>query len=456
MKRRVSLLLALFAIFFSLGFSAAPLTAQKKPDRKALLQAYEKMAANIEKNDVDGHLTLAIWCLNNGLKTKAIRHLKRVLKIDPSNVKAHKLLGHVYFKGKWMTPKEKKKLVKKLEEERRKKLGLVKYKGKWVTKAEMAKMKAGFVKVGDQWYSPEDAKKIKAGYVRHPETGEWIKKEDLPKAQQGMFLVEGKWVSTQEADQYHSDWAHPWILTTTHYKVFTNLPWREAKLRRNDVEIIYLRLKNIMEGLEPQRAQRMNVYIFATQGDYNTYGSKYGTAYSSVSGGWFSQNDENLPAVCLWDKDFGKINLPHALALQYQFFLYLQAGMKDCPLWFYAGVACYCDRFYDAQVLRKWGAENIVRAGGVANYGRSWFSSFALSPDAFKASQKLLKDAGFLICYVRDSGDKIALKYWKQFWEGIKKGGKPRTLVRPIYRLESHLARSNKKIRAFFQKILTG
>ena len=264
MKRRASLLLALFAIFFSLGLSAAPLAAQKKPDRKALLQAYEKMAANIEKNDVDGHLTLAVWCLNNGLKTKAIRHLKRVLKIDPSNVKAHKLLGHVYFKGKWMTPKEKKKLVQKLEEERRKKLGLVKYKGKWVTKAEMAKMKAGFVKVGDQWYSPEDAKKIKSGYIRHPETGEWIKKEDLPKAQQGMFLVEGKWVSTQEADQYHSDWAHPWILTTTHYKVTTNLPWSEAKLRRNDVEIIYLRLKNIMEGLEPQRAQRMNVYIFAT------------------------------------------------------------------------------------------------------------------------------------------------------------------------------------------------
>ncbi len=456
MKRYVSAALVFLAFFFVLGLSAAPLQAQKKPDKKALLQAYEKMASDLEKDDLDGHLDLAVWCLANGLKSKAVRHLKRVLKIDPSNVKAHKLLGHVYYKGKWMTEREKAKLVKKEEEARRKALGLVKYKGKWVTKDEAAKMKAGFVKVGDQWYSPQDAKKVKAGFVRHPETGEWIKKEDLPKAQQGMFLVEGKWVDVGEANNYHSDWSHPWILTTEHYKVWTNLPWSEAKLRKADVEAVYVRLKNVMEGLEPRRAERMNVYIFATQGDYNTYGSKYGTSYSSVSGGWFAQADENLPAVCLWDKNFGKINLPHALALQYQFFLYMGAGLKECPLWFYAGVAVYCDRFFDAQVLRKWGAENIVRAGGVANYGRSWFSRYALSPDAFKASQKLLKDAGFLICYVKDSGDKIALKYWKQFWEGIKKGGKPRTLVRPIYRLESHLAKSNKKIRAFFQKILTG
>ena len=45
---------------------------------------------------------------------------------------------------------------------------------------------------------------------------------------------------------------------------------------------------------------------------------------------------------------------------------------------------------------------------------------------------------------------------WKEFWAGVKKGGRPRTLMRPLYKLEAHLTRNNKEIKAYFQKILTG
>lgn len=449
--RALAAVLALLA--FTAGFAAH--ASAQPPDRKALLETYMAKAKEIAKDDVAGHYQLAVWCRSNGLEKEATRHLNRVIALDPKHTEARQLLGHVFHDGKWMTKEERAKAEEKALAAERAAKGLVKYKDEWVPKEDLEKLKAGFEKVDGEWVSPEDAKAMKEGLVRHPETWEWIKKEDLGKAEKGMFVVGGKWVTKEEADKHHSSWANAWQISTPHYLLTTNLPWDKARPLKYELESVYMRLRNIFETVEPMRAERMNVYVFATPGDYNAYGNEFGDDYSSISGGWFSMADEKQPAVCLWDDNFGKIYLPHALALQYQTFTYAKAGFTAMPYWFVAGVATYCDRFWDAS-LRKWGCENIVSQGGVANYGKSWFTGFKLAADFVEASQKNLRDAGFLVCYALHGGDEKATALWKGFWEAFKAAKKPNELIKYVHQLEAHFTQSNKDIRNYFQQVLTG
>ena len=60
-------------------------------------------------DDAEGLLGLAQWCRERGLKTEGVECARACLKAEPdaeSAGKAHKFLGHVRYKGQWMTPAE--------------------------------------------------------------------------------------------------------------------------------------------------------------------------------------------------------------------------------------------------------------------------------------------------------------------------------------------------------------
>ncbi len=68
-------------------------------------------------NDAAGLIELAEWCGERGLKAEGVACARACLKADPDTEtaeKAHKLLGHVRYKGEWMTPAE---AVEKKQEE---------------------------------------------------------------------------------------------------------------------------------------------------------------------------------------------------------------------------------------------------------------------------------------------------------------------------------------------------
>jgi len=66
-------------------------------------------AATIPNDDAKGLYELAKWCRSKGLKVEAAQLARKSLTADaaaPCAGKAHLLLGHVRYKGEWMTPTE--------------------------------------------------------------------------------------------------------------------------------------------------------------------------------------------------------------------------------------------------------------------------------------------------------------------------------------------------------------
>jgi len=69
----------------------------------------QKKRATIADADAVGLYELARWCLSKRLKDEARRLAEASLKADPNGKfaeKAHRLLGHVRYKGEWMTREE--------------------------------------------------------------------------------------------------------------------------------------------------------------------------------------------------------------------------------------------------------------------------------------------------------------------------------------------------------------
>ena len=68
-----------------------------------------KKTATVKADDAEGLLKLAVWSSERGLKAEAVELARACLKAKPEPecaAKAHELLGHVLYKGEWMTPAE--------------------------------------------------------------------------------------------------------------------------------------------------------------------------------------------------------------------------------------------------------------------------------------------------------------------------------------------------------------
>jgi len=72
-------------------------------EKKALpRETYEKKAAEIAKDDAEGHYLLALWCREQGLGRECELELEKVIKIEPDHAAARRLLGYERKEGKWI------------------------------------------------------------------------------------------------------------------------------------------------------------------------------------------------------------------------------------------------------------------------------------------------------------------------------------------------------------------
>lgn len=86
---------------------------------------YRQRAASLEPDDGAGWLALGRWAREHDLETNAREAFENVLAVDPTNVSAHRALGHVQLEGRWMT-----------REEGYEARGYVRFEGTWVTPEE--------------------------------------------------------------------------------------------------------------------------------------------------------------------------------------------------------------------------------------------------------------------------------------------------------------------------------
>jgi hypothetical protein len=82
----------------------------------------------IDADKADDHYRLAMWCRRNGLPKQGSLLLDKTLELDPDHERARGTLGHVNFKGVWLTAAA---AVDASMAER----GFLRYQGRWYTEA---------------------------------------------------------------------------------------------------------------------------------------------------------------------------------------------------------------------------------------------------------------------------------------------------------------------------------
>jgi hypothetical protein len=83
------------------------------------------------RDSAEQEYALGAWCEENGLTGPAQVHFQETLRLDPRHELAHKKLGHVLHDGRWIT-----------YDELRRSRGLVKYRGKWISPEEKREIDA--------------------------------------------------------------------------------------------------------------------------------------------------------------------------------------------------------------------------------------------------------------------------------------------------------------------------
>lgn len=127
--------------------------------------------------DVPGLVAVHDWGKRAGFTTDLAEVWRRVLQLEPGNVRARKALGHVLVGKTWMSPEEKAAADLAAHETAMRAKGLVPYEGRWVTPKEKEALERGLVRDGDEWVTEE---------VFHTRRGE--------------RKVDGRWVRVGEAE----------------------------------------------------------------------------------------------------------------------------------------------------------------------------------------------------------------------------------------------------------------
>ena len=109
-----------------------------------------------QAKDAPGLSDLAAWAKGKGFKSEVELVWKKVLELDPQNVKARKALGHVRVGAVWMTPEEKAAADKAAADAAQRAKGLVEHDGRWVTPQEKEALEKGLMKDGDEWVSEDE------------------------------------------------------------------------------------------------------------------------------------------------------------------------------------------------------------------------------------------------------------------------------------------------------------
>ena len=133
--------------------------------RSPAVEEYVTRAREIP-HTAEAHQQLADWCSSRQLKAQRVEQLELLLELEPDNEAIHRAIGHVRYKGEWLS-----------REESMAKQGYVQHKGKWITQlelellekteAERAAEQEWFPKVKQWsgWLSGRDTRRVSEGLL---------------------------------------------------------------------------------------------------------------------------------------------------------------------------------------------------------------------------------------------------------------------------------------------------
>jgi hypothetical protein len=412
------------------------------------------------KGDAAKLWKLVNWCEANSLNKEKRSCLRELIKLDPDDVKARELLGHVEHDGKWFPSKKKRDAyIKKQERERAKQLekeakekGWVKWKDGWADPADIPYLEKGWERdETGQWYDPIEVKRLEEGWVQQDRT--WVSPEEIPNIDKGLWKCGDEWLTLEQANEYHSEVGKWWEIPGAHFVLLTTLPREHATEAIIQIDGAYRELVRIF-GTGPAVQPDVVVlnspdqYGAFAAGDQNNRGVEV-EGLSSVHGAffadaWFDIEGKRFfgTGVSYWDTSneagnrFGKLFARHAAGLAFiegidpspktikalfassapRYDIDKFYGEKLLPRWFREGAASYAERYYadpsvgpngDTARLRKWSVSNILNRGGLDPLADIF--KMNLTADGSTDSAKLMNEAGLLVAFMLD-GDCKPLK----------------------------------------------
>jgi hypothetical protein len=451
-------------------------TEVQADDGADILEEYKKRRARAE-GDAEKLWALADWSEANGLEKEFRSCLRAIVKIDDTDKRAHELLGHTFYDGRWFTSKRKYESYKKKrevqlrkEEERRAKAeGLVRHGDKWVHPDDLARLERGLIQDEDgNWINPEEQKKLADGWVR--QDLEWISPEEKSKIDEGLWKCGDMWLGLEEANAYHAEFDKWWRIPGEHFIVYSTCTREIAKQALDNADQTQRDLIRIF-GVRPQTKPHFLVLNSAEQ--YGRFASgdaatqRPGTeskGLSSVHGAFFADFwfdiDMELGkvtytggGVSYWDSSmsggdmYGRLWARHAAAQSFiqgidssaealhkmqtnpsPGFIEEFWSEKKIPRWFRYGAAAYSERYFVDQFVkaggnplwaREWSVGNIAGQGGLDPLDRIF--ECEITVDDTRGSAKLINEAGLLVAFLLDGGCAPLTEEHGRLKEAIKK-----------------------------------
>lgn len=475
------LLPALFVALACLGTGpsrvslASPGAPTVQDDRQAEFE--KRMAA--AKGDRAALWKVHEWTEAFGMTKESRQVLRAILEIDDGDTKAHELLGHVQYDGKWF-PNEKKKLEyqEQKEAEEAKAKGYVRYKDAWVDPKDIPFLEKGWVK-DDQgrWVDPEEYAKITGGWVKQDLV--WVSPEEKPKMEEGLWKCGDQWLPLAEANTYHSKFGQWWQIPGRNFVLWTTVERSVAEKALNEIETSLADLTTFF-GVEIQNPPHLLLLNSLEQYNSMAAGSA-AMAYESFGfsggyGGFFADLwvDATLGkylgcGVGYWDASneagnrFGRHGVRFAAGASYveaidpspkalekllasfsgkknarydptKFPLQAFYTEKRLPFCLRYGAAAFFERYFidrtaganaDVHWARHWSVQNIERRGGLDPMQRilDFAPTESMQGDLERAG-KMISQCGLLISFILHGNCapvQAAHRTWK---EAFMAGGK--------------------------------
>lgn len=408
--------------------------------KKTKDQLYEEMLKNTDSRDTTALMKLVKWCKENRMSSKASRHLKQIISLDPNHVEAREMLGYVKFEGRWVTKKEKEKLEQEADAREKEAAGLVKYNGEWLPKEDVEKLKAGLVKYEGNWVTAEEKERLENNLVLYE--GEWIPAEDAEKRKQGLFKVDDNWVSKQDADRYHSNWETPWRLQSEHLLFVANLPHDMVQNFLAEGEGTYKEAAKLF-GIEPNLTEaKLIIFVLSDLDTYNAIGNQIGaderSSYYSVYVLEESPEMGSIAVTYFINEQFTMGLVRHAVSELFFKNLELKEAI---PEWFVKGFASCRERFFHPKYV-SWSKKRLISQGGPVKL-KQYFGSFGFT-------EREILHAGLLQSFMESADVPGSVK--DRMSEVVAAVKANKKIAVAFAKLETLLVKSEKQFLAYYDK----
>ncbi|MFN0243209.1 MAG: hypothetical protein ACKVWV_09995 [Planctomycetota bacterium] len=476
--------------------SAYSVAAPQDPELDAKIAAAGKDVAKL--------LALATAASSAGQEEDAKKIYRKVIEIDAGNEAARRGLRHQFYDNKWFESFAELSKYKREEDARMKAKGLARYKDQWVPEGDVPFLSMNWTKDAQGvWVNPVEAARAKqiaewqaAGYVFRADDNSWVSPDDQAKWAAIQWKCGEEWVDTAKANEYHSKIGQWWQLAGENFVVWTTCDWDTGNLARWHADKVRADLERLF-GLAPvtkphlitlnSLAQYNQVsggnppVIPESEGISSLHGAYFADAYFDVT----AKPPQFLGAgVSYWDRKdpktdgWGPFWLRWAAAQSYIEAIdpsWMTIGEriasgggndaaqnpapfwneKKIPRWLRYGAASYVERFMKNPMaaeganpwdLREFACSEVKKAGGLRKLDQIF--AFVLDLNDIQGSSRLYEEAGLVVAFLLDGGNKdVAAKH--DAFKSALKSGKKTAVTEAAKALQDALVQAEPELKKF-------